>query len=170
MRRTISLSKWLNACVCSMLFTVAPGVAVAQHEGHSAETKQLPVVVDGKKNPELISDDLAWNHFLMVVSEHRNASAEDIRRRQARIAALGLGDSDAASFVQALSGLKEEIDDIDSTRIRNGGSEGLQSRWNNAMANARRRVREALSIDGQMRLDAFIRQRVKPGIVIYGSN
>jgi hypothetical protein len=154
--------------VCCALF--APILLTGQSQQGHASHSQLPVVVDGKKTPDRIPDDLAWNHFLIVLSEHKNASAEELQRQQSRLTPLQLAPADAKALLDAISGLKENLDELEAQRLQSGSSQALTARWNAAITAVRGQARAALTPDGLKRVDAFIREQVKPAIVIYGSN
>lgn len=74
--------------------------------------------MDGSKNPELIPDDLAYRHFLMFVAEHANATAEEVRRRDSRLAPLHFSKQDHDFFISALAGVREKLDGIEVSRSK----------------------------------------------------
>lgn len=136
----------------------------------------LSVIVDGSSTPEQIPDDLAYQHFILAVAEHRNASKEAVTRRELRLKRVGLSLDDQARFVSALDGLREELDSIEQARSElatNSGSQSelaykaLKSREAAAIAKARAGLAH-VTADGRARLNDHIRTHVKKHITILG--
>jgi len=157
---TLVITLWGASVVC----TAAPA---ANSHDHVA---QLPIVVDGRKTPELVPDDVAYGHLIISLAEHSNPTVEEIRGRESRILQIGLSAQDAQALVNALTGVREQLDGIDAIRIRLGNSPKLRSQWESIIKDARDHMRTALSADGSLRLDMFVRKHVKPLITIFGSN
>jgi hypothetical protein len=139
----------------------------------SSHVHQLAVLVDGSKTPELIPDDLAYNHFILGVAQHLKPTPDEVRLRESRLAPIDLSKQDLGSLVSALTGLREDLDSFENAEAAAGGSGDLtvvRARWHSSMSAARDRLQFALTPDGLARLDSFIRDHVKRFIVIYGSN
>ena len=60
----------------------------------------LPVLVDGSKNPEKIPDSLAYHHFFSAVSAHPTPSAQEVARQNAQLLPLKLSATDQQKLVQ----------------------------------------------------------------------
>lgn len=59
-----------------------------QHEGHATggdAVASLPLAIDGAKNPELISDEIAYAHFLSVVAIKSSPSPVETARETLRL-------------------------------------------------------------------------------------
>jgi hypothetical protein len=154
----------------------------AQHSSHEIQgsTLQLPVLVDGSKTPTQIPDTLAYRHFLTTVAEPQNPSLDAVRRRDARIAPIALSAEDQEAFVNALALVWEQLEAIatsrnsivsDTTLTDIGRSDrlaALKVQEDAIFTAATSRLRQALSSDGQNRLNKYIQDRVKVHIVIYG--
>ncbi|MGE5644889.1 MAG: hypothetical protein ACM336_03750 [Acidobacteriota bacterium] len=82
---------------------------------------------------------------------------------------MRLSQRDSIGLVNALVGVREQLDDIENARSSgNVDPQALKIRWESVMAAARDHLRHCITPEGLARLDAFIRDRVKPAIVIYG--
>lgn len=143
----------------------------AKSQTHSQH--KLSPVIDGRTNPELIPDDLAYHHFLLAISEHRNISELEAKRREAFLRPVGLSREDQARVISALAGVREDLDAVTEKRWRlMAGTDpdrdtllmGLKAEENTILQNARDRLN--LSNDGQALLDKYVRTRVKSHIVV----
>ena len=147
--------------------------AQAQHAGH-AVASALPVMVDGSKSPELISNELAYRHFILSVAEHANPSEMELERRASRLRPIGLNEQDKQLLTLALSNLREELDAVNNNRLPAGGDVTNLTTFLNtersSLDSARRAIKGKISAQGQVLLDAFVFLNVKKGIVIYGTN
>lgn len=149
-----------------------------QH-GSAAAVQPLPVAVDGAKTPERIPDEIAYAHFLSVLALTSAPSRAELGRRKAILNSTGLDASDAQRIVTALSGVREQLTEVESQRkqITHDNfadvqslalSASLRSRQQTILRDARYRVIGTLSADGMSILHEHIQRRVKPRIVIYG--
>lgn len=138
----------------------------------------LAISIDGAKNPERISDRIAYNHFIMVTAKTANASAEQFDRRESLLRQVGLSKEDHESYVAALTNVREELDRIASERRQwpaNGTASEraaltvLKQQEYDVLEDARLRLETALSPEGKTRLQRHIRGHVKRRIVVYGT-
>ena len=142
--------------------------------GRGGSANGLPLAVDGAKTPERIPDHVAYRHFLMAAAEARDASPERLADRDARLARVGLSQRDTRSLVTALKTVREELNAVAAERLALGRAApaaqaaALKQREDDVMDGARARVRTFLSPEGRQRLERYLREQVKPHIVIYG--
>jgi hypothetical protein len=153
-----------------------------QHEGHVAGgngASSLPLAIDGAKNPELISDEISYAHFLSVVAIKSLPSPVETARRKTILATVGLAEQDSKALITSLTGVREQLADVDNQRKqlpRNGVasvqslalSAAIRARQETIMREARFRVNASLTSDGLQRLHDHVQQRVKPRIKVYG--
>ena len=66
-------------------------------------------IIDGAVHPELIPDSEAYRLYFLVVSEPRNAVAEDRNRQLAHLAPLSLKGPEFASPYQCARGFQNSI-------------------------------------------------------------
>jgi hypothetical protein len=135
------------------------------------------VAVNGTKTPERIPDYLAYWHFIMAAAVRQNASPEEFARRRALLSRIGFSQRDADSFVAALSNVREELDSLDEATTGLAAEsanswhqlDNLRAQRHQVLDNAKSRLRNALTLDGWLILDAYVRDHVKRRIVIYGA-
>jgi len=91
-----------------------------------------------------------------------------------RLLPLRLSKQDHDFLISALETVREKLDEIELARSRlspaasESSFETLKRQQDSALTGAAERVRSALSPAGLTSLDAYIRERVKRAIVIYG--
>jgi hypothetical protein len=155
---------------------------LSQHEGHApggTAFSSLPLAIDGAKTPELISDDIAYAHFLSVVAIKSVPSPVEAGRRKTILATVGLADQDSNALITSLTGVREQLADVDNQRKqlpRNGVatsqslalSAAIRAQQETIMREARFRVNANLSSDGLQKLHEHVQRRVKPRIKVYG--
>jgi hypothetical protein len=155
------------------LFLIAPSTPAAQHADH---VMTLPAAVNGAETPELISDQLAFRHFILAVVVPQNASDEDASRRDRVLKRVGLSSEDCSAFVRALQGLAEQLtaNSEEAKRLSSqpvASSKNLDALRTQRLALldiARFQVGTSLSASGRTKLDSYLRGHVKRRIVIYG--
>ena len=137
----------------------------------SGLSKPATVAIDGSKNPELISDHLAYRHFLEATALPVDASSSEVSRREALLKLAGLSPADRAVYVQALGDFRAELTSIiTAARDSNISPKDFQSLKLQAdlvIDNTRSRLMTALSPAARTRLDEHIRTHVKRRIVVY---
>lgn len=155
---------------------------LGQHEGHTAggtTVGSLRLAIDGAKTPELISDDIAYAHFLSVVAIPSSPTRIETARRKAILDTLGLAEDDVKVLIASLTGVREQLADVENQRKqlpRDGVasvqslalSATLRTRQETIMRDARYRVTANLSADGVQKLADHVRGRVKSRIKVYG--
>jgi hypothetical protein len=133
----------------------------------------LPVLVDGAKTPDLISDDLAYRHFIEAIAVGDKPSLAEYERRESLLNQTQLSQFDRQALILSLQTLREDLDRVDQD-ARNAGmaetSTDFSGQRRTLLENARIRLATALSEDGQNRLAAFVQRHVKRHIVIYGES
>lgn len=138
----------------------------ASHAGHNhgAATK-LSMAVNGAVTPEAITDDLAYEHFLKAM-----APSAATNPREEVLKAAGLLPSDRRAFWREIRSLQADLDVSKQQRESGQPLKITQATTARAIGAARARLRTALSLDGQALLEMYIRNHVKPRIVIYRDN
>lgn len=138
------------------------------HAGHShgvGISSTLSIAANGAVNPDAIADDLAYEHFLKALAPGAASSPRD-----AVLKAAGLLPSDRLAFWRAIRPLQAELDVAKEQRNAKQPLRITQATTARAIGAARARLRGALSQDGLALLDTYIRNHVKPRIVIYRAN
>jgi hypothetical protein len=140
------------------------GQAAGAHAYHQDKAPKLSLAVDGKTNPEAVSDDLAYTHFLRAMASRTNAG---VVRRERVLKEAGLLPSDRAAFGTAIGSLDVEMAAVTQQRIAGVPPDQSKAAESKAVGDARARIFSKLSIDGVVRLDMYVREHVKRHIVIY---
>ena len=148
----------------------------AQHAGHLTPNQELPVVVDGARNPERIPDWMAYRHFIRLNSLPGDAPPDAHARRDALLRRVGLSPGDRAALVRVFRGKKEALDAISQRRARLTESSkaaesrrrGLRLDEKHVFDTAQQEALGALSPEGAQQLARHI-QDMKKSIVIRGS-
>jgi hypothetical protein len=164
------------ALVLGIVIGSSAADAVAQPASVAPST-QLAVLVDGAQNPEQISDDVAYRHFLKSLAEPRLPSPIQMARRAALLRNVGLSRDDDSALLLALEGLREELDSIRREAAAHGEhalpaalADTLRSRETAAVEAAKTRALGRLSWDGWTKVDKHVREHVKRRIKIYGAS
>lgn len=133
-----------------------------------------PVAVDGSKTPELISDELAYRHFIRAVAIS-NVSASEVARRDGILRKLSLSDSDRASFISVLTDVGVVLGTVEQEKTQMIGPNATEAalvasneREKNICERARESLGAVLTPEGWSSVDAYVRGSVKRAIVIYG--
>lgn len=157
-----------------------PAVTESTHDHTAGQPQEgaqqqaaLPLLVDGAQHPELISDEVAYRHFLSVTAVTAAASAKEMSRRDVFLGQVGLSPADHEAYVIALSGVREELTSLDQQMLLAHGDASvlpqLRLRRGQVLDDATARILAALSPDGQARLKQHINRHVKQHIRIYGN-
>jgi hypothetical protein len=141
-----------------------------------AGAKRLPLVIDGSKTPELISDSIAFGHFARATLAPTDSPDEALTRQRLMLAPLQLSDSDRETLLQTIQVVRENLDRIDAQRrvVSASSAEGRASivRLSDEQAQlfegARRHLDRTLTPAGSGRLNAHLRGEVKRRIKAYG--
>ncbi len=175
----------MSVCVYTNFSLDARATAISvpvghKHSGQSpGQAETLRVLVDGAKNPEAISDELAYRLFLTALAFPATVPPERVRARDALLARLGLSKEDRAAFVSGSNGLAEQLQRIELERNvvakqSNLSAEAraeyasLRAKRNEAVAAVRARLEGTLSGEGLTTLDHHIRTHVTQRVKIYG--
>jgi hypothetical protein len=159
-----------RTCLCIGMLLMTASIYGQQAPSTEHAHGTMSIVVDGRKTPNLVPDDLAYKHWLNTIAEHANCTADETRRQSMRLNRIGLSSEDLSAVKSALAGLREDLDQIENARATTGDSQELRTRFGLIMNAARARLLSSLSPAGVTTLDTYIRDRVKPSIVIFGSN
>lgn len=133
--------------------------------------QKLEIKADGAKNPNLISDDRAYTHFLISTTGN---GEKDVARREALLARAGLTKGDRDAYTEAIAELGVQLPTVmaqRATALRNESPSDYQNALDRERAmldSARLRVDAALTPVARAALDTYIQQNVKPHIVVYG--
>ena len=153
----------------------------AERQVTDVSSNTLPLAVDGSIHPELIPDAIAYRHFISASSIRSGGPTDQLRRRKAILKKVGFDEFDEAAFIGATETVGDEMASITAeraslssagaTKTANGrlSLRQLQDRESVVFANARNRLRSALSQRGAQRLDEHVKGDVKRKIKIYGS-
>lgn len=131
----------------------------------------LPVLVDGSKNPEKISDALAYRHFFAAFAAHPTPTSQELGRQNAQLAPLQLATADRGALVGILGTFRTQLDVIESAAAVAGTPTklaSLQSQKSTLVATTLANLKLVLTADGASRIDQYVQTRVKKHIVIYG--
>jgi hypothetical protein len=118
------------------------------------------LAIDGRNNPELISDERAYAHFLAAMAQNPQAMNAALRK-------AAVDPADRVAFGRALGSLKEELTSIEDRHRAGGSAQRFREDRDTVLRNARARVDYALSPAGHGRLDAYVRTEVKRSIKVY---
>src|SRR5262245_38830876 len=88
---------------------VNAGVRTATRQGG-----KLPLLVDGAQTPDLVPDDVAYRHFILLTAVSATATANDVARRDAFLARVGLSPADRTAYLGTLSQVKDQLADIEA--------------------------------------------------------
>lgn len=148
--------------------TAAPAVSQLQ------PAIEVPLTIDGAKTPHLISDDLAYTHFVLAVAVRSNPTTEEVERSERELSQIGLRANDLALLRSATAGVRDALDRIQAERTREGGggepgrsSEALKAEERTVLADALGRVQRALNGNAQDVLNTYIHEHVKRNITVH---
>ena len=140
---------------------LTPVGAYQEQAGHAhGAGPALTLAIDGRSNPELISDERAYAHFLVAMAQNPQAMNAALRK-------AAVDPSDRVAFARALGSLKEELTSLENRRSAGGSAQRFLEDRGTALRNAHARVGFALSPTGYGRLDAYVRTEVKRRIKVY---
>jgi hypothetical protein len=136
------------------------GVSISFSQTSNNSKMQLNLMIDGSKNPELVTDDVAYRHFLTsIAAEGATASpAVELRRREAKLKPLGLAKPDHDNLLQHVDNLRGQLKGIDSAERRLILDESVAA------------LKSKLSATANLALDKYIQKQVKPHIKFYGGS
>ena len=143
---------------------------------HFAREDSLTILIDGAKEPERISDALAYLHlFSVILTPSPNAAADDTaRRREALFMKMGIGPADATAFLSALQAAAHNLRDVTASK-RKAAELGLRPEFEDFKAQeeavitgVRDLLAQRLSVSGSRNLARYV-QQVKRQIVVYGN-
>jgi hypothetical protein len=159
-------------------FNTAP-LGFAQQVGrqHATTPTKLPVVVDGRTRPELIPDWLAYHQLITASAIPTSASPQQINLRDARLKSMGFSQQDRDAYIAALSNVREELDQVAAdqemwtvdTPTAIAMRKALRGRRDQILEDTRVRLQTSLTSDGTIRLNSFVQNQWKRGLVVYGS-
>jgi hypothetical protein len=116
---------------------------------------------------------MAYRQFILAAAVRDNSSDMDRTHRLGVIRSIGLSAEDDAALKAALRSVGERLDEVAAEK-QGLSATSLASEWialrqrEGAIVDAaNRRVRAFLSKDGWVRLDQFVRERIKPRVKIY---
>jgi len=96
------------------------GTAAAPQTETTTSTEQVvittpdpPGTIDGAKNPELIPDEVALRMIVLAVAEPADATEAQKERARAKLNPIGLGEEDAAAFLNLLAEFQSQSGALD---------------------------------------------------------
>ena len=115
-----------------------------------------------------------YRHFLAAGASLSTRAERDVARRDGFVGRIGLSAADHAIYVEALTGLSDELVALD-VRMRAahddaGALESLRTEHRRVLDLAVLGVKAALSPDGAQRLDSYVKGHVKARIRVYSSS
>lgn len=166
----------LNAKILfSLAALLSSRTVCAQHvhamSASDGRSMSLPILVDGSKNPEKISDALAYRHFFAAFAAHPAPTLQEQNRQSAQLGPLQLAGADQQAIVRILGSFRVQLDQIESAVAIAGTPAkltSLQTQKTALVAATLANLKQALTNDGASRIDQYVQTRVKSHIVIYG--
>ena len=129
------------------------------------------LLIDGSKTPQLISDALAYRHFLSAVATTKDAGVTSARRTDAIIRTIGLTAADSQVFIDRLDTLRRSLDAAQARSVANPHVPGRGSILRRARDAALDETAECLegelSREGRTLLANYVRNTVKSRIRVY---
>ena len=147
----------------------APRGGVGVHHAHARAA--LPLLVDGAVTPAQIPDAVAYRHFVSITAVSATASTADQHRRDAILEPAGLSAADRASYLAAITNLRDSLQAIEQQmHIAPDVAtvDALKQQRRSLLDAAAARILASLSADGTTRFQAHIKTSVKKRIRIYG--
>ena len=150
--------------------------AVRQEVTQTIDITNLPLVVDGSKQPERIPDSIAFQHFLLAASVSHDASPEEYSRRAAYLDLVKLTPADRDQFLTVVRDARASLDAIEAERLQwrvelPGAIDALnelRSERERVTDEARKQMQSKLSAAGMDKIGTHL-HRVKTTIKIYGA-
>ena len=139
-------------------------------------TSQTPAMVDGSQTPELVSDEIAYRHFVMAAAAPDVPTSDERARRAGYLARIGLSVDDRNKAITALATVRDGLEMLKLEQARLTGDSpdsqaarvALKVQRDAILQSAVTRLRGSLSPEGANRVDAFVMHHVKRKIKIYG--
>lgn len=155
-----------------------PTLGEATPENSAQDQRPSAPAIHGAETPELISDELAWRHFLISIAIPVVPSIDEFGRRSAIMARLGLRPADYAVLLHLTEELHDALVRLESERhaLRLAPSHdlhvsagALEKSRDALFINVINNVTSALSRDGVQYLRVYLTQYVKPRIVVHAT-
>jgi hypothetical protein len=102
----------LIVALYSVRETGAQGDTPFAHVQHIATKAEPPGVIDGKKNPELIPDEVALRMIVLAAAEPADASEAQKERALAKLRPIGLSDLDTLALMNLLGEFRARTDEV----------------------------------------------------------
>jgi hypothetical protein len=118
--------------------------------------------IDGSKNPELIPDSVAYRLFFIHAALPLNATAPQLRRQRANLAATGLDPIDQLALAAALADFYSNHASF-AEKYKDGDTGNLETDRDAVTQVTRDKLSQLLTPASLKKLDAFI-QREKSGM------
>ena len=155
--------------------TAAAASIYGQHV-HPNPDHKLPVVVDGAREPDKLSDDVAYAHLIALVAIPDTPNDDEVRRRDTLLDPVKLEPPDRAALLDSMRGVYAQLDFLSREQKRLSSTpdlhsqrlEDLRLRKTATYSAAISRLNARLSPKGRKHLRAYLQTEVKPRIVIYG--
>lgn len=164
---------------CRLLAALGLFAAAASTYGqhvHPNADHQLPVAVDGAREPNKIPDDVAYAHLIALVAIPDMPNDDEVRRRDTLLDPVKLEPPDRAALLESMRGVYAQLDFLSREQKRLSSTpdlhsqrlEDLRLRKTATYSAAISRLNARLSPKGRKHLKAYLLTEVKPRIVIYG--
>lgn len=108
-------TRWRDPSVSSVALAFGQTASAQFPEKNPA--RKLDVVADGSRNPELISDERAYTHFLLATI---GTSEKDVSRREALLKRVGLAGVDREAYTAAAADLGLQLPVVTAQRAEAG--------------------------------------------------
>ncbi len=161
--------KFLMAVILSGQVALAQHVHVMSTSG--ATQGSLPVIVDASKNPGLIPDALAYQHFFTAVAAHPSPTTQEQARQSAQLGPLQLSPADLTAMITILASFRVQLDQLVtavSVATTPAAIAALQAQKAALAATTLVSLKQALTPAGAIQVNQYIQTRVKTHIKIYG--
>lgn len=162
------LSIYLTVTPLLLLNVLSAAPQQTSHDHPMVPT--LPIIANGSKHPEAISDEIAYRHFIMSACASRTPQPHEAARRVYLLNHLRLSPADERAFVAALDGVQEDIDALnwseDSPLL---DASSRQQKLSHILDSAVETLNVMLTADGQAKIADWVNTQVKQNTLIVGT-
>lgn len=177
-----------RALAPTTLFTSKSALATGGHHiahqtgvSHDTSRHSLTLAINGRDNPELISDDVAYRHLIAATAPSDQHDDKQKALWRGRMAKIGLTERDARHYEDTLRNgrVRDELTRIAENRkalepsaaqrlpSTLGRLRVLREEEDNLLRDARQLVVQGLTPEGAATLDKYVQTFVKLNVRIY---
>jgi hypothetical protein len=158
--------------VLTLLILVASSVSMLAQTIAISHSPDPDGTIDGAKNPELISDEIAWRMFLLSNAESQTPTAEEVHRQLVKLSVIHLPNADRDFMINQLAKFHTNVTTLDRA-ITSSASANLgldvqagQDARRQLFASVRSQIMSGISAEGTKAMNEHI-QNIKRNIKIY---